>query len=94
VDGDFCCPDYLEDMARRVRDNWQQNQGLVGSTSMRFVIARNGTIEGIQVERSSGFAVLDQASQFALQRTRQLPPLPAAYPNPTLTVYLRFDYQR
>jgi hypothetical protein len=38
--------------------------------------------------------VLDLAAQRALQMLRQLPPLPAAYPNSTLTVYLRFDYQR
>ena len=25
---------------------------------------------------------------------RQLPPLPAAYPNPALTVFLKFDYRR
>ena len=94
VDADFCCPEYLEDMVRRIRENWQQNQGLVGSTSMQFTIMRDGTIQGVRVERSSGFAVLDQASQNALLRTQRLPPLPGAFTNPSLTVYVRFDYQR
>ena len=38
--------------------------------------------------------MLDLTAQRALQMLRQLPPLPPAYPNPTLTVYLKFDYIR
>lgn len=94
VSSDFCCPEYLEDMIRRIRGNWQQHHGLVGSTSMEFTILRDGTIQGVRVERSSGFAVLDQASQSALLRTQRLPPLPGEFTNPSLTVYVRFDYQR
>ena len=94
VASDFCCPDYLEDMVRRIRQNWQDRHGLVGSTMMQFTIGRDGTIHDVRVERSSGFVVLDQASQSALLRTQRLPPLPAAYPHPTLAVGLRFDYQR
>jgi TonB family protein len=94
VDADFCCPEYLQDMVRRIRENWQENHGLAGSTMMQFTILKDGTIQAIQVERPSGFFVLDDASQRALQRTRQLPPLPAAYAHPALPVHLRFDYQR
>ena len=60
---------------------------------MKFTILRNGTIQSPQVERSSGFAALDNSSMRALQLTR-LAPLPAAFENPTLTVHLRFDYTR
>jgi TonB family protein len=76
-----------------IRRSWDQNQGIVGSTTMKFTILRNGTIQSPQVERSSGFAVLDNSSMRALQLTR-LAPLPAAFENPTLTVHLRFDYTR
>jgi protein TonB len=94
VDADFCCPEYIEDMARRIKLNWQDKHGLVGSTMIQFTIAKDGTIQGVRVERSSGFFVLDEASTRALQRTARLPPLPPAYPHPTLDVGLRFDYQR
>ncbi len=94
VDAEFCCPEYLQDMVRRIRENWQQNQGLTGSTWMQYTIARDGAIQAIQVVSPSGFFVLDEASQRALQRTQRLPPLPAAFTNPTLTVRVRFDYQR
>jgi TonB family protein len=90
---DFCCNEYIDQMITAVRRSWDQNLGVVGSTTMVFIIQRNGTIQSPQVERSSGFAVLDNSAMRALQLTR-LSPLPAAFPNPTLTVHLRFDYTR
>jgi outer membrane biosynthesis protein TonB len=51
-------------------------------------------ISDIVLERSSGFAALDLESQRALSLTRQLPPLPAQFPDSTLTVHLSFQYQR
>jgi periplasmic protein TonB len=90
---DFCCTEYIEQMVTMIRRSWDQNLGVVGSTTMQFTILRNGSIQSAQVERSSGFAVLDNSAMRALQLTR-LPPLPAAFENPTLTVHLRFDYTR
>jgi TonB family protein len=90
---DFCCTEYIEQMVSMIRRSWDQNLGVVGSTTMQFTIQRNGTIMSPQVEKSSGFAVLDNSAMRALQLTR-LPPLPAAFDNPTLTVHLRFDYTR
>jgi TonB family protein len=91
--GNFCCPDYLATMMRRIKENWNSRQGIVATTVLRFTILRNGRITDIGIEQSAGY-VLDLAAQRALQMLRQLPPLPAAYPNATLTVYLKFDYQR
>ncbi len=91
--GSFCCPDYLATMVRRIKENWNYRQGVVATTVMRFTVLRNGRITDIAVEQSAGY-VLDLAAQRALQMLHQLPPLPAAYPNPTLTVYLKFDYIR
>jgi len=90
---DFCCTEYVDQMVSFIRRSWERNHGLVGSTMMKFTILRNGTIEAPQMEQSSGFVALDSAAMRALQLTR-LPPLPAAFPNPTLTVHMRFDYQR
>jgi TonB family protein len=89
----FCCPDYLVQMSTLVTRSWDQNQGVVGSTTMIFTILRDGTIQAPSVEIPSGFLALDNSALRALQTTR-LPPLPAQFPNSTLTVHLRFDYQR
>ena len=90
---DFCCPDYLAQMVAFLQRSWDQNQGVVGSTTVKFTVARDGTIITPQLERPSGFVALDNSAMRAVQLTR-LPPLPAAFQNPTLTVHMRFDYQR
>src|SRR5262245_40659061 len=90
---DFCCPDYLAQMMTFVQRSWDQNQGVVGSTTVKFTISRDGTIQAALVERPSGFLALDNSALRAVQITK-LPPLPAAFQNPSLTVHMRFDYQR
>ena len=89
----FCCPEYLRLMTDQIKRNWQRNQGAAGTVEMKFVVQRDGTITGVEVEKSSGQALLDQASQRALLVTR-LPPLPREFPDRMLTVYLVFEYQR
>lgn len=92
--GNFCCPEYLEQMVTIIQRNWQQGHGVVGATVMRFTIARDGTLGAIAVEQSSRFVALDNAADRALRLTQRIPPLPAAFPNPTLTVHMTFDYHR
>ena len=89
----FCCPEYIEQMVTLVQRNWQSTQGVRGSTLMKFTINRNGSIQGVMVERPSGFIALDLAAERALLSTR-LPELPIQFPNPTLTVHITFEYQR
>ena len=89
----FCCPEYLAQMTTLIQRNWQSNQGVAGSVMMKFTITRAGTIENVQVEQPSGFLAHELTAQRALLLTR-LPELPIQYPNPTLTVHMRFEYQR
>jgi TonB family protein len=90
----FCCPEYILDMRNRIRQNWNQHQKTPGVVTMYFTIQRNGEITAIEVERSSGNAVLDLASQRALVTTKMLAPLPAAFPERQLPVHLEFVYER
>ena len=94
VVGEFCCPEYIVTMKSMIEQNWSRQQGVVGLTTMKFTIQKDGTIQDIQVEKSSGFTVLDVEANRALARTMRLPPLPRAYTNPTLTVHLGFAYER
>ncbi|MGB7218500.1 MAG: TonB family protein [Vicinamibacterales bacterium] len=93
---DFCCPDYLTVMIERIKANWNQRQGVAGQAMVKFTIQRDGQIRSgdVELETSSGYTTLDQAAQRAILFTRQLPPLPAAFPNQTLTVHLNFQYQQ
>lgn len=89
----FCCPEYIEQMVTLIQRNWQSNQGVSGSTLMKFTITRGGSIQAVMIERPSGFVALDLAAERALLLTR-LPELPVQFPNPTLTVHLTFEYRR
>ena len=82
-------------MVERIRANWNQRQGVAGQTMVRFIIQRDGQIrsDDVEVIASSGYTTLDQAAQRAILFTKQLPPLPAAFPNATLPVRLNFQYQ-
>ncbi|HEY1910371.1 MAG TPA: TonB family protein [Vicinamibacterales bacterium] len=90
---DFCCPGYIALMVERIRSAWQRNQGTPGETIVKFTIQRDGSLTNTAVERGSGTFTLDAAAQRAVLQTRTLPPLPAEFPNPTLTVHLSFQYQ-
>jgi TonB family protein len=91
---DFCCPDYLMTMVERIRGHWDTRAEVPGEVIVVFTIQRDGSITNVTVERSSGFIALDLNAQRALVNARQLPPLPAAFTNPTLTVHLNFQYTR
>jgi TonB family protein len=91
--GDFCCPEYINTMVVRIRQAWSASQGANGQTLVKFTVQRNGALTNAEVERPSGNPVLDNAALRAVLTTRTLPPLPEAFPNPTLTVHLNFQYQ-
>jgi TonB family protein len=90
----FCCPEYLSTMLELIRRNWDERQQASGTTVIKYTIQRNGTITDVQIEKPSGYPALDFMSQRALLLTRQLPALPAAFSEPSLTVHLVFSYRR
>lgn len=91
---DFCCPDYLVTMVEKIRANWNPRADVPGMTIVKYTIQRDGTIVNAEIERPSGYTALDINSLRAVAGTRQLPALPSAFPNPTLTVHLNFQYTR
>lgn len=94
ISGEFCCPEYILAMKSLIEQSWNRQQGLIGITTMKFTIQKDGSIQDVQVEKPSGFTALDVEANRALLRTMRLPPLPRAYPNSTLTVHLGFAYER
>jgi len=92
--GDFCCPEYIQTMTDRIRSNWNSNQGASGRVVVKFTIRRDGALTDIQVEQGTGNYMLDTEARRAVFYTRQLPPLPTQFTEPSLTVHLTFDYMR
>jgi TonB family protein len=90
----FCCPEYVATVVQRIQQSWNHNQGVTGQVLVKFTIQRDGTLTDVQVEKPSGFMALDMNAHRAVLSTARVPPLPAQFSNPTLTVHLRFDYSR
>ena len=90
----FCCPEYIQTMVQRIRQSWNANQGASGEVWVKFTIRRDGMLTQVEVEKPSGQAMLDLESRRAVLMTRQLPPLPAQFTEPHLTVHLAFNYRR
>ncbi|MEP7306723.1 MAG: TonB family protein [Acidobacteriota bacterium] len=92
--GDFCCPEYVNQMVERIRSTWDQYADSAAVVVVRFTIDRDGTILEPIVEKSSANQTLDFAARRAVVIAKQLAPLPPQFPNRTLTVHLTFQYQR
>jgi TonB family protein len=90
----FCCPEYIALMVEQIRANWDSRQQVQGTALVKYTIQRDGTITGITLEKSSGYAGLDLFATRALQITKQLAALPPAFTEPSLTVHLTFEYTR
>jgi TonB family protein len=90
----FCCPEYLVQMVQMIRRNWNANQGAGGQPVVKFTIRRDGVLTQVELEKTSGQALLDMEARRAVLNTKQLPPLPREFTEPHLTVYLTFDFQR
>jgi TonB family protein len=81
-------------MLEKIRGNWNARAEVAGETIVRYTILRDGLIKDAEVEKSSGYTTLDINALRAVIGAQQLTPLPAAFPNPTLTVHLNFQYIR
>jgi TonB family protein len=94
ITGEFCCPAYLEVMKEQIERHWSKRAETPATAIMKFTIQRDGTLTDITLEKPSGIVALDLRAQRAMTLTKQLPPLPAQFTNPTLTVHLYFEYTR
>ena len=92
--GTFCCPDWLDQVLTQIRSNWDDKSDAPGDSYVKFTIQRNGLLTDVKVDKPSAYSPNDRAAQRAVLYTKQVVALPAAFPNPTLTVNLDFQYLR
>jgi TonB family protein len=90
---DFCCPEYLAEVADRIKRVWNQDAGRRGIAVVRFTIQRDGKVQQVGVFRSSGVGALDFAAERAVQLAT-LPGLPGRFREQALGVSLTFDYEQ
>ena len=88
----FPFPWYLEELLRKVQRNWHPTTSSLEAT-IHFRIDRNGRLGDVEVEKSSGNFLFDQAAIRAVQAAQPLAPLPREYSGDWLGVYLDFDAQ-
>ena len=81
---------YIDRMVALIGTHWFRPQGADRIAQIYFVIDRNGTVQQVKVEKSSGDASFDRAAQRAVMETSPLPPLPLAYEGTFLGVHLTF----
>jgi len=92
-DQDFEYAYYVQQMLARISANWQRVP-VRGETVVivRFTILKNGSVQDVEVEQSSGLAMLDRAAMRAVFLADPMPPLPNTYPRDRVGVHLRFQY--
>lgn len=89
---------YAARVKRIVGGNWRiplsAQAGLEGATQVHFFIARDGSIEDLQLVHGSGKSPLDAAAEGAIQLSDRLPPppLPEDHPEDRVGVTWIFFY--
>jgi protein TonB len=92
-DQDFEYSYYAQQMISKIYQHWQQVPVRGEAVAViRFTIFKDGHLENIGVEKSSGIAMLDRAAQRAIFLSDPLPPLPDTYPRDRVGVHLQFVY--
>jgi len=92
IEGDFPYTIYIDRMKMLIGQHWLRPQPTAdGLTStIHFVIDRDGTIRDAKNEISSGNGTFDRAALRAVLETSPLPPLPFGYNGTYLGVRLTF----
>ena len=90
---------YLQIIIDRVSNNWFTSlvdPGISGSfqATVHFKIYKNGQISELKIEESSKIKSLDLSALRAIQTSAPFPPLPGAYEDEYLGIYLIFEHSK
>ena len=91
----FPYPGYLDNLVRQVRLRFEPTDARAGlHADLAFIVARDGSISGLRVLRSSGNYAFDLEAQGAVEAAgsaRAFGPLPDGFHGATLPVTFSFD---
>jgi TonB family protein len=92
TDSNFPYPWYITTLRTRLFESWQSQD--VTSKNLkavvRFRILRNGVIDKIHIDKTSGNRLFDQSVIMAVSEIKQIEPLPDDFFEDYLTVYVEF----
>ena len=84
---------YMRELERRIKRNWNPPKG---DSSKRvvvyFKISRDGKLLSINVAKSSGVPLADQAAKAAIELTAPFAPLPPEFKGNSIDIDFTFDY--
>ncbi len=94
VDNSFKFPYYLQGMENKISGKWMppftHQKGTGVSAVVRFTVKKNGAIELIEVETTSGNNFFDEAAMRAIYGANPFPPLPRGFSEDALIVHFTF----
>jgi TonB family protein len=83
---------YLQQLQERVKQQWVPELSQTSRrTVLHFTVDRSGHINGLEVAKTSGFTVTDQAALSAIKRAAPFGPLPAGYEPGYVNIQFTFD---
>ncbi len=88
---------YFAAIKRKIELVWQYpyeaaTAGIQGELTLDFVIARNGTVNSIELVRGSGSKILDDEAIRSIRKAAPFDPIPVRYKIPNLQIRGRFVY--
>jgi TonB family protein len=89
---------YIAQIARTLELVWQYpreagDRGQQGVTVLKVLIRDDGTLDGVQMVRSSGYPMLDGEAQRAIKLIAPYPPLPKVWHRAKWELTISFTYQ-
>ncbi len=92
---DFPYAWYLNLLRRKISDAWDPPAsrllaGRANQVIIRFMLARDGAVSGVDVEVVSGAPGLDSSARQAVSRAQPFPPLPGDFPDDSVEIAVRF----
>ncbi|MDC4223870.1 MAG: TonB family protein [Candidatus Manganitrophus sp.] len=94
----FKYPYYLKSLENKISGQWSPppvllEEEVVGAI-VQFHVTRRGSIESVEIEKSSGNSQFDQAALRAVYNANPLPPLPEGLSEDPLKVHFSFSVQK
>lgn len=89
---------YFNSVRERIRSKWTYpreaaERSIQGEALIEFRIAEDGRLESVELQRSSGTILLDEAALAAVRQAEPFPPLPDGLATRSLTINGKFRYQ-
>jgi len=95
---DLMYTSYMQGLKRRIEDIWKypetaRRDGVEGDLVMKFSISKSGRVVDIELIKSSGYPMLDEAAKKALADASPFNPLPENWKKDSFTITGTFIYR-